>query len=253
MKNCIILGAGRSGTSMVAGCFANSGYFMGNYPLDTVDITNPKGFFEDRLVNELNEKILFPVVPKRPPLIGDIFFRHIPKSSQLWLSALGTNLDFKIDNEIQNQIESLIKNTPFCFKDPRFSYTLPAWQPFLKNTVYICVFRDPVSTSKSILKQSQNRAYLKSLSVSYEQCLKMWESIYRSIINQYSPNQQWMFIHYNQVLTDYGVSRLENFTGAMVDRTFPDSKLRHQFFEDNIPDTSRATYSQLCQLADYTS
>jgi len=44
MKNCIILGSGRSGTSMVAGTLAKSGYFMGDnlYPARE---SNPKGFF----------------------------------------------------------------------------------------------------------------------------------------------------------------------------------------------------------------
>ena len=44
--NLIIAGAGRSGTSMVAGCFRNAGYYMGDIPLSR-DEFNPKGYGED--------------------------------------------------------------------------------------------------------------------------------------------------------------------------------------------------------------
>jgi len=57
MKNCIILGSGRSGTSMLAGCLAKSGYFMGDnlYPAREA---NPKGFFEDPEINAINEMLI---------------------------------------------------------------------------------------------------------------------------------------------------------------------------------------------------
>ena len=57
MKNCIILGSGRSGTSMLGGILHNAGYFMGDnlYP---PSISNPKGFFENPRINRINELIL---------------------------------------------------------------------------------------------------------------------------------------------------------------------------------------------------
>ena len=45
-RNCLILGSGRSGTSMAAGILARAGYFMGA-ELWPADIGNPKGYFED--------------------------------------------------------------------------------------------------------------------------------------------------------------------------------------------------------------
>ncbi|NIM13858.1 MAG: sulfotransferase family protein, partial [Candidatus Aminicenantes bacterium] len=55
MKNCLILGSGRSGTSMIAGILHKAGYFMGDnlYPPRSA---NPKGFFENWEINEINEK-----------------------------------------------------------------------------------------------------------------------------------------------------------------------------------------------------
>jgi hypothetical protein len=46
-RNCLILGSGRSGTSLAAGILAQAGYFMGD-ELWPVNIGNPKGQFEDR-------------------------------------------------------------------------------------------------------------------------------------------------------------------------------------------------------------
>ena len=50
VKNCLILGSGRSGTSMIAGILHKAGYFMGDnlYPPRSA---NPKGFFENWEIN----------------------------------------------------------------------------------------------------------------------------------------------------------------------------------------------------------
>lgn len=46
MYNIIILGSGRSGTSMMAGTLAKAGYFMGERLLPRNN-ANPKGFSND--------------------------------------------------------------------------------------------------------------------------------------------------------------------------------------------------------------
>jgi Uncharacterized protein conserved in bacteria len=63
MRNCLILGSGRSGTSMVAGTLASAGYFIGDnlYPRLA---SNPKGFFEDPEINAINEDLLARILPK---------------------------------------------------------------------------------------------------------------------------------------------------------------------------------------------
>lgn len=57
MHNCLILGCGRSGTSLTAGLLNKAGCFFGSSPID-VSEANPKGFYEDHLVNYVNEQIL---------------------------------------------------------------------------------------------------------------------------------------------------------------------------------------------------
>lgn len=55
--NCLILGSGRSGTSMLAGILHQAGYFMGD-KLHKPELSNPKGFFEWMTINQINEQIL---------------------------------------------------------------------------------------------------------------------------------------------------------------------------------------------------
>ena len=71
MKNVIVLGSGRSGTSMLAGMFRSAGYFMGTDYITPRD-SNPKGFFEGREVNDINEKLLQRVVPTKHPLADPV-------------------------------------------------------------------------------------------------------------------------------------------------------------------------------------
>ena len=63
-RNCLILGSGRSGTSMAAGILARAGYFMGA-ELWPADIGNPKGYFEDREVNKINDELIAPAPRRR--------------------------------------------------------------------------------------------------------------------------------------------------------------------------------------------
>jgi len=57
MNNCIILGSGRSGTSMIAGFLHKDGYFLGDRLYKSRD-SSPKGFFERKETKSINEQIL---------------------------------------------------------------------------------------------------------------------------------------------------------------------------------------------------
>jgi len=87
MHNVIILGSGRSGTSMVAGTLAKAGYFMGDHLYPGRE-SNPKGFFEDPEINGINEALLAQIVPKRPRLFGRWLFRSRPLQWQRWLGRV---------------------------------------------------------------------------------------------------------------------------------------------------------------------
>src|ERR1700677_4686273 len=90
-RNCLILGSGRSGTSMAAGILARAGYFMGD-ELWPTDVGNPKGQFEDREVNQINDELIASVSPKAPPFhaIRKLLFGEAPVLGALqhWVAVL---------------------------------------------------------------------------------------------------------------------------------------------------------------------
>ena len=156
MYNLIILGSGRSGTSMAAGLFKTSGYFFGDC-MHPAGEPNPFGYYEDEHINDLNTVILTRMLFLRtttafcPWLLNPIHrdFRAA------WVAAPRFILPRRLSRELVEQIHSYVTRTPFCYKDPRFSVTLPAWRPHLpKDTRFLVVFREPDRTVESLLKFS---------------------------------------------------------------------------------------------------
>ncbi len=125
MHNVIILGSGRCGTSMVAGTLAGAGYFMGDQFCSPRE-SNPKGFFEDKEINQINEDLLDPVVPKRIKLFGIELFRDRPKYWDRWLARLSLNKKIPSpSNSLRQRMHKVTENVPFCFKDPLQALAVP--------------------------------------------------------------------------------------------------------------------------------
>ena len=263
MRNVIVLGSGRSGTSMVTGTLAKSGYFMGDYLWQARE-ANPKGFFEDREINSINEDILEPIIPKRLKIRGiarlgipqRFFFRHHPIKSQMWLANIPLRAKIRTSEEIVQRIKKIVERKPYCLKDPRFSYTLPIWKPYFENTVYVCVFRDPASTATSILKECSSVPHLShhktGIKLSWWQTLKIWHKMYHHILEKhYCNDSQWLFLHYDQAVSEEGLDKLAAFTEADIDKSFPDSQIRRSFSSKSVPKSIWEIYQRLCSLAGY--
>lgn len=250
MKNIIILGSGRSGTSMVAGTLAKAGFFMGDdlYPARE---SNPKGFFEDPFINGINEQILSQVHFFRTHLFRRWLERFSLSHGQRWLERVPLNVAMPSSPQILHQIEAVIERTPFCLKDPRFSYTLPVWRPFLKNTLYICVFRDPVSTATSIVKECATVDYLNSVNMNFEIATEIWTLMYQHILKFHVHEGDWLFIHYNQMLSEEGLDRFEKFVGVNVDKSFPERGLFRSTSDKVAPIKTQQLYQRLCELAGF--
>ena len=188
MQNCLVLGSGRSGTSMLGGILHEAGYYMGDnlYPGRH---SNPKGFFENHEINTLNELIL----KKYPPFFKKLKNRlqcrstiYAPGLSQYWLMSIEQSVKIQNCNKkIASRILNLGNKQPFAYKDPRFSYTFPVWLESLpKNSKLVVMFRSPAVTATSILKECSSVGYLSNMEMSYEIALKTWHA------NIYSYNLQ---------------------------------------------------------------
>ncbi len=226
VKNCIIMGSGRSGTSLAAGILSRSGYYMGE-KLNPANITNPKGQFEDREVNSINEEILAPIVASRPEQgIGKWLYRSRPQTGQRWLARVPVDTRISGSADIAVRIRKIVGCEPYCLKDPRFSYTLPVWKPFLGDPVFMCVFRHPAVTVSSILKQKKTVPHLKNFAINAQQAFMVWEMMYSHILENHVPaGGKWLFFHYNQLLDGAAYAAMESSLNVKVDPGFADPRL----------------------------
>ena len=255
MHNCIILGSGRSGTSMASGVLSQCGYFMGNN-LYSPDIANPKGYFEDQEINGINEDLLSKVVPKRPSgIIGSFFFRKRTAYWQHWLAKVPLYVSISSTHHLTERIKKVTQNEPFCFKDPRFCYTLSVWRPLITDTVFLCVFRHPGETAASIVKEAKRDSESRGISLDFniKDSLELWKLMYEHILKiHYPQGGKWLFAHYNMFLDGSVFDNLEKLLDIKVNLNFVDSKLRRSSSEGIIISQSiLSIYHQLCELAEY--
>jgi hypothetical protein len=252
MRNCLILGSGRSGTSMVAGALAGAGYFMGRR-FHAADEGNPKGYFEDVEINALNDALLRQVVRFRPPgFLGDwLYPRRIP-GTQGWLARLPTSTRIHATPRLEARIRQFTATPPVCFKDPRFCYTLPAWRCFLDDPVYLCVFRHPGATARSIVTECGRDRRLRQLRLTIEDALEVWSCMYEHVIGVHRPEGgEWLFIHYEQFLEGAVWDIVDARLGVKIDRRFGDASLRRSAETGVASPRAKALYRELCALAGY--
>lgn len=252
MFNCLILGSGRSGTSMMGGILHESGYFMGDnlYPGRE---SNVKGFFENAQINGINEDILRHYCKNES--IDNVEMDTLA-NGQFWLMSLSENININIndmDKTCENRIKQMIKPTPFAYKDPRFSYTLPIWKHYLPaDTKFIVMFRRPDITVSSILKECSQMPYLRSLKINKAYAYKVWNQFYKHILNHYAGDtENFIFVHYNQVLTGSSIERIGKHLNKTLSHEFVDKKLNRSIGDMKVNYESKVLYSKLCELAEY--
>ncbi|MBD3347274.1 MAG: hypothetical protein GF401_19640 [Chitinivibrionales bacterium] len=207
--------------------------------------TNPKGFFEDRLINEINERILACYDPENKYDYGQRWLMNLPHDVQVNYVAA----------PIRRLIKTSTSHEPFCFKDPRFCYTLPVWKSLIsEQTVYLCIFRSPSITVKSIMKEYAQMDYLASLYLDEEKTYQVWADMYKHVINSNNEKEPVYFFHYDQIFDGSALDKLSKLLEVKIDLGFVDHKLkRTQALDIDVPGTVREMYIQLCDLAEYHS
>jgi hypothetical protein len=259
MRNCLILGSGRSGTSMVAGILHQANYFMGDRLYRPAE-SNPRGFFEWMEITQINEAILANYGDCRsfPALLSKMIFKkhtvRNPGQNQRWLLSLPPQVRVtNLDTTTKERIERVVRQEPFCYKDPRFSYTLPVWKRFLStDTVFICVFREVNVTVESILKECRTREYLRNFKINRRDTYRVWGAIYRHILGHWAHQQErFFFVHYRQIYDGSGLPGLADFLGADLRGDFVDPHLKRTVSTAMVPESEQKIYDRLCQLAGF--
>lgn len=250
MRNCLILGSGRSGTSMLAGTLRNCGYYMGEQLLPPSE-DNPKGYYEDREVNSINEALLSRVTPSCPPGTQRSKGGREMCWGWRWLAEVPLGVEIPCSTPLEERIQEQITHRPFCFKDPRFCYTLPVWRKRLSDAVFLCVFREPARTAQSMVKTCERGVYLHGMQVTFSEALDLWTLMYRHVLDFHRHEGQWLFLHYEQVLDGSAMSRLQAFLQVSVQAQFADRTLKRSVNCGEPGSAARGVYDQLCELAHY--
>ncbi len=249
MRDVIVMGSGRSGTSLVAGTLAGAGYFMGDSLVEPRE-SNPRGFYESRAINATNEAILAHAVPHRDE--EDMARPDIPLPRQLWLARLPVDAPMRDDQTIRERIAAHVARRPFCYKDPRFCYTLDVWRPHLPaDAALVCVFRAPAVTARSILREIDTARYLSNVRLSFDQALDVWRCMYARVLQRLRHEGDWRFIHYRQMFDADAVAGLAAHCDARIDPAFADRALERTVADDRIDERVMRMYRELCALAGY--
>ena len=224
-KLIVVIGMHRSGTSTVMNALACLGVSLGDDLLPP-GVDNPKGFFEDKSVNDLNNEML--------DVIGQTWFSLslVSNADIEKLIALGY-----LEKAVDLLGEKLKSTSVFGFKDPRVSKLLKFWKLVFARidceVQYVLCLRHPLSVANSLLQRNQSpiqKGYL------------LWLSYNLSIVAE-GQDLHLIALDYDQLMEkpmehiDYLAEKL-NFTvdRNMADRfanEFLDKELRHTRFDES--------------------
>lgn len=233
MKNVLICGSGRSGTSMLAGLFSECGYYQGEELYSPRD-ANPKGFFENWEINSLNERIIKSSLEAKFEKSVIATYESLRGEGHYWLARLPDNLPCVVSEEDKACIAALVDRKPFCYKDPRFSYTLPAWLQASPDTIALCVFRHPGIVVASILKELQSVEHLQEFSFRVIDLYRMWEDTYLRMLELRASGAAVYFVNYGDLFSECKQDELEEFVGAELNRSFPNVQLARTEFSGEL-------------------
>jgi len=255
--NLFIMGAPRSGTSMTAGLFSGGAFHQGDH-FRPADDRNPHGYFEADEITFLNEELLKPLVRRLPMPVWEFLERPGLRSALKplfpWVTPYGKRFLSHLpeyasipepEAALELRMRECVSHTPFCYKDPRFSYTFVRWRQLASNCRFLCLVRDPYVTTASMIRFGWP--------FSVRAALKTWFCMYRFILaNREEEDPNWMFAHYEQVLSGEVHEKLEAFADAPVDAGFVDPGANRSRAAKGFRDAAvDRLYEELCALANY--
>jgi len=139
VRDVVVVGAPRSGTSMLAGLFADAGHHAGRRLIPPTP-SNPAGFFEDLDVNRANDDLLEAVADR--PVPGT----QAPPGRLRWIGAYPG----PVRTAGGLDLAALVPPAPYVLKDPRLCYTLPAWRDVLGDPAVVVIVRHPDEVVASV-------------------------------------------------------------------------------------------------------
>jgi hypothetical protein len=212
-KLAIVLGAHRSGTSMVTAGLESLGAYLGNKST-YVSTENPKGFFEDQDVVNFNDRLL--------GFLGGRWDNPLFDGRQSLANKSADQLDRWLDEAKEMFSTNYSGHELVAVKDPRICQLLPFWLKVFsqcgyskKNIFYIHICRHPIEVAQSQHKRKQQNPDFYFLGKSLMETVSLWFSLsYQSLRD--SNTDQSIFLSYPELLDDPRgqLERIASFLGV---------------------------------------
>jgi len=172
-RDVVVVGAPRSGTSMLAGLFVDAGHHAGRRLIPPTP-SNPAGFHEDLDVNQANDDLLEPLADR--PVPGT----EAPPRRLRWIGAYPEPVRDPGDVDLA----ALVPPAPFVLKDPRLCYTLPAWRGVLGDAAVVVIVRHPeeVAASVTAMRDREPETFA-GFDATAAHLRAMWVAMYEAVLS----------------------------------------------------------------------
>ncbi len=173
VRDVVVVGAPRSGTSMLAGLFADAGHCAGRRLIPPTP-SNPTGFHEDLDVNAANDDLLAELHDSPwPGTESPIRRLRWIGAYEGWVRGAPSGSD----------LGTLVPDRPFVLKDPRFCYTLPAWRDVLPDVLVVVIVRHPAEVVASVRAMSEREpATFDGFDLTDAHLLAMWAAMHHAVL-----------------------------------------------------------------------
>lgn len=198
-----VLGAPRSGTSLTARILNVLGVDLGpeDELMDAAAGNNRTGFWEHEGIANLNEDILASLSESPPPYLQG--WRWPPPLPEGWQRDATLEPHRRAARTILRR--SFGEGSPWGWKDPRTTLTLPFWQELVPEMRYVICVRHPLDVAASLAERDE---------MATEESLRLWSRYMADAIN-HTRGLPRLFVSYESYFPDWEgqARRLATFLG----------------------------------------
>jgi len=208
----IILGIGRSGTSMMSSLVQRWARYKGNPgKRKIVDPSNPKGYFESVGVQSVSvDAVSYLIQSKAISSWSPSFNQHL-------LSLVDDNTRFS--SALEHQFKRLRDvGVPWCSKAPILSVTVALWEHFVTDPVLVIAVRNPYDTARSLLRLEDKKESKEGIALN----LLLWQHYLIRVLKDTAKFKRRFFIRYEDIIEnpELQLTKLAEFLGQQ----FPNSR-----------------------------
>jgi hypothetical protein len=251
LNDILVLGTARSGTSMMMGLLRNTPYYLGDDYIKR-SAANPSGFFEDSVINRVNSELIARMwAMTLPQKLGLPRVAAHRNWHALWMATPAVRWFRRLPPAPQRFMLNRFARRPFCYKDPRFSITLPYWRPYLPaGTRFVVTFRDPQRTAASMVRQAKE-GLRQPATIDLDWCLRHWRSTYARLLHDsHRERARWFFLNFDDLLTGCATPALQAFIGTKLDASHIDPQFSRQKPTDAVPPACSSVWRELLAEAE---